>query len=66
MAPIANVTANAAIDMFLDLDDSKSRTFGAKYEVMLWFGTFGYAQPFGSSTNIQHIVPVQQGQNATL
>ncbi|GKT92163.1 xyloglucan-specific endoglucanase [Colletotrichum tofieldiae] len=44
-----DTNTNVAIDMFLDDDkDSAKDSTKAKYEVMVWFGTFGAAtQPIG-------------------
>ncbi|KAK2046696.1 concanavalin A-like lectin/glucanase [Colletotrichum somersetense] len=44
-----DTNANVAIDMFLDDDkDSATDSTKAKFEVMVWFGTFGAAtQPIG-------------------
>jgi hypothetical protein len=60
-------TANAAIDMFLDpIAKNASQAKMADYEVMIWFATYGYSQPFGNDTTLQHIVPVQPERNSTL
>jgi hypothetical protein len=51
VAQLADVglNANVAIDMFLDSDSSKATSSTqAKYEVMVWLGTFGAAtEPIG-------------------
>lgn len=45
----ADLNSNVAIDMFLDSDQTKAtNTTAAKYEVMIWLGSFGAAtQPIG-------------------
>ena len=59
--------SNAAIDMFLDLDQSNAEyAQRASHEVMIWFGTYGGGSPFGNATGIQHQVTVQPGQVVTL
>jgi hypothetical protein len=58
---------NAAIDMFLDLDERNSEyAERATHEVMIWFGTYGGGAPFGNATGIQHQVTVQPDQVVTL
>ncbi|KAF1809566.1 concanavalin A-like lectin/glucanase, partial [Eremomyces bilateralis CBS 781.70] len=46
---VANsVTANVAIDMFVDADPAKSQNETlAKYEILIWLGTIGQPYPLG-------------------
>jgi xyloglucan-specific endo-beta-1,4-glucanase len=46
----ANLTANVALDMFLDPDLAKSSsTTAPSFEIMVWFGAFGNVKPIGFS-----------------
>ncbi|KAE8383209.1 concanavalin A-like lectin/glucanase domain-containing protein [Aspergillus bertholletiae] len=49
----ANVMTNVALDMFFDADiKTATNVSRAKYEMMVWFASFGDAKPFGYNDGI--------------
>lgn len=58
------VKANVAFDFFIDMKESQSADASvAKYEFMVWLGSFGGAQPIGFTTTTNALTQNVGGQD---